>query len=113
MTTLVDQFVAFAQRLINEDNERTLERNYPKLFADKAYVEESRRKLSVEYGRRYAKVVASDRNQRSVYCFLDMSNGDILKAEGWAKPAKHARGSLHEPSSWKDAVTAWGARYLR
>ena len=32
--------------------------------------------------------------QRSVYCFIDMSNGDILKADGWAKPAKGARGNI-------------------
>lgn len=30
----------------------------------------------------------------SVYCFVEKSNGDILKAATWAKPAPDARGSI-------------------
>lgn len=112
-TTAIRSFVAFAQRLVDENHDASLERGFPQLFADKAYVEETRPKISVEYGRRYAKLITDNRGQRSVFCFVDMTNGDILKAEGWKKPAKHARGWLHEPSSWKDAITAYGGRYLR
>lgn len=112
VTSAVESFVTFAQRLTDDDNLRSLE-HYPRLAADPAYVEESRRKLSVEYGRRYAKIVASSRGSQSVYCFVDLTNGDILKAESWRKPAKHARGSIYQPAGWKDAITAYGARYLR
>ena len=51
----------------------------------------SRRTLSVEPGRRYARVV---KNDGGVYCFVDITNGDILKAANWKQPAKHARGSI-------------------
>jgi hypothetical protein len=86
---------------------------YPDLRNDPAYVAESRSILSVEYGRRYAKIVNSRRNDRSVYCFLDLENGDILKAASWQKPAPHARGSLDDSSGWNKAVTAYGGVYLR
>lgn len=55
-------------------------------------------------GVKYARIVATQRyhtgtgfgldGQRSVYCFIDLSNGDILKAAGWKAPAKGARGNI-------------------
>lgn len=54
-----------------------------------------RRMLSVERGLRYAKVVVDDgHGHRSVWAFVDTATGDVLKPEGWAKPAAHARGNL-------------------
>jgi hypothetical protein len=42
-------------------------------------------KLSIERGGRYIRVVVADVNgsSRSVYCFVDTTNGDILKAASW------------------------------
>src|SRR6478736_2862452 len=31
---------------------------------------------------------------RSAHCFIDRTNGDVLKAAGWSKPAKGARGNI-------------------
>jgi hypothetical protein len=47
-----------------------------------------------------------------VYCFVDLTNGDILKAATWKAPAKHARGNILavDPMS---AVGIGGANYLR
>lgn len=53
--------------------------------------------IEVAYGKRYAKIVACDTYgscQKSVYCFVDRSNGDILKAATWKAPAKGKRGSI-------------------
>lgn len=51
--------------------------------------------LSIMWGRKFARIVAEPfGGQRSVYCFVDLTNGDILKATGWAGPAKGARGSV-------------------
>lgn len=55
--------------------------------------------LSIEKGRRYARIVANDSHQngtsRSVWGFVDMTNGDLLKAAGWKAPAKNfARGNI-------------------
>ena len=55
--------------------------------------------LSIEKGRRYARIVANDSHKngtsRSVWGFIDMTNGDLLKAAGWKAPAKNfARGNI-------------------
>jgi hypothetical protein len=50
--------------------------------------------LTAHYGRSYCKIV-STRGQRTVYCFIDLSNGDILKAATWKAPAKHARNDIN------------------
>ena len=105
-------FLSFAQDLCDRQQLADLA-GYPNLLADPEYRAANRKILSVEYGRRYAKVVETIPHSRSVYCFLDLDNGDILKAEGWLKPAKHARGSLDDPGRWPEAVTAYGGVYLR
>ncbi len=52
--------------------------------------------ITSKVGKRYAKIirtrVAGDGG--SVHCFVDMTNGDVLKAAGWKAPAKHARGNI-------------------
>jgi hypothetical protein len=68
--------------------------------------------ITVERGKRYAKLVCASAGARYVYCFVDLTNGDILKAATWKAPAKHARGNIlaDDPIS---AVNAHGANYLR
>ena len=56
-------------------------------------------KLTVAKGRRYDKIVSTDtldKPSSRVWAFVDKTNGDILKSEGWKKPAKHARGNIYE-----------------
>lgn len=51
--------------------------------------------LSAESGRRYVRIVRTDTNgSRDVFSFIDQTNGDILKADGWKKPAPGARGNV-------------------
>lgn len=52
-------------------------------------------------GRKYIRVVTVERypdkdtvGSTSVYCFINAENGDILKADGWKKPAVGKRGSI-------------------
>jgi hypothetical protein len=68
--------------------------------------------ITVERGKRYAKLVCDDGISRCVHCFVDLTNGDILKAASWKAPAKHTRGNIlsADPIS---AVNAHGANYLR
>lgn len=48
-----------------------------------------------EYGSKFARIVQTVKGpSRSVYCFVDLSNGDILKSAGWKTPAKGKRGSI-------------------
>ncbi len=66
-------------------------------------------------GRRYAKIMERGLGlhsaHRSVFCFVDKTNGDVLKAASWKAPAKHARGSIYK-NNGRDAISAYGARYL-
>lgn len=74
-----------------------------------------KRILTVEPGRRYARIVAQDEGQpysRTCFCFVDMTNGDVLKSESWKKPAKHARGNIFNENPVK-GVGAYGAAYIR
>ena len=56
--------------------------------------------LSINKGRRYDKVVKEDKgthHSKSVWGFIDKTNGNILKAESWKKPStKNARGNIYE-----------------
>jgi hypothetical protein len=52
--------------------------------------------------------------QRSVYCFVNMENGDILKPAGWKSPAKHARGNIYDsPEKYMKCCGVYGVAYLR
>jgi len=70
-------------------------------------------------GPKYAKLARTRPGETkggSVYCFIDVTNGDILKAAGWATPAKGARGNIRVGTSatwFNGALTAYGAAYLR
>ena len=74
-------FLVGAQKIVTDHREK----NHPSL---------PKPTLRIEKGRRYARIVKDDGPHTSVYCFVDLTNGDILKSEGWKKPAKHARGSI-------------------
>ena len=64
--------------------------------------------VEINFGRRYAKLV----KDRGVYCFIDMTNGDVLKAATWRAPAKHARGNLFAPDGGMNCMGPYGAAYM-
>lgn len=70
--------------------------------------------IRAEDGNRYVKLVREDAEggSRSVYGFIDKTNGDILKAASWRAPAKHARGNIWDENAM-EATTVWGIVYLR
>ena len=46
-------------------------------------------------GPKYARIVMVRwGDQRSCYGFIDLANGDLLKGDGWKKPAKGKRGNI-------------------
>jgi hypothetical protein len=65
--------------------------------------------LTIRRGKRYAKVI----RETSVHCFVDLTNGDVLKAASWKAPAKHARGNIFAADGGASGVSAWGGTYLR
>lgn len=65
--------------------------------------------------RKYVRIVMhlkiDKSNQRSVFCFIEKSTGNVLKAGSWEAPAKHARGNIYEIG--KEGVGEYGANYLK
>ena len=71
-------------------------------------------------GRKFVRLVREAElypgSSRSAFGFIDMSNGDILKADGWKKPAKHARGNIRVgdvSNGWNGAIQNGFISYLR
>ena len=50
---------------------------------------------------------------RSSHCFIDRTNGDVLKAASWKTPAKGARGNIFDSSNGLGRMTPYGTRYNR
>jgi hypothetical protein len=72
--------------------------------------------LAFNLGQRYARVIRKDSTASaggSAYCFIDLTNGDVLKAASWKAPAKGARGNLADAHGGLKAVGQYGAIYLR
>lgn len=66
-------------------------------------------------GPRYARIVREEgRNGGcSVVCFIDLTNGDILKGS-WKAPVKNGRrGNIFTPDRGASAMSEHGVRYLR
>jgi len=77
--------------------------------------------VGVMPGKKYARLVTQlNGSNRSAMGFIDLTTGDILKADGWKAPAKHARGNIRIGSIenlFNGAFTSMGGRlfvaYLR
>ena len=62
-------------------------------------------------GSKYFKVEMLSHGSRSVYCFINKRNGEILKSAGWSAPAKGSRGSVLVPDSYKHSDWSGGWLY--
>lgn len=101
----IPQFVDRWQELINEHYKQQLQSLW-----NAGKVE----KLRADMGRKYAKIVTvKDGGSTSVMGFIDLSNGDILKAADWYGPATHVRGNIFDEHGGMKAVTVNGVVYLR
>lgn len=91
-------FVAACQAIINEEYAKS----YPAMAVPQLEIDPK--------GRNYARIVkVESHGGKSVYCFVDKDNGDILKAASWKAPAKHARGNIERGTA---GMTSHGAYYL-
>lgn len=66
----------------------------------------------VTFGKKYAKIYTKD-SQESVWCFIDLTNGDVLKPASHATPAKHARGNIFDKSNGLSMIGPYGPAYLK
>jgi len=103
MKRAADEYLKFCQKVVNDH----FAKQHPTLTPGV---------LSYMPGRRYWRIVNhydGGTGQQSAFGFIDVTNGEILKAEAWRKPAKHARGSLLDKATWKKSITPQGVAYLR
>lgn len=82
---------------------------------DQTYgIGDARQTLSIDpAGKKYARIITQGRGSRSVYCFVDLQNGDILKSASWKAPAKGARGNIFADDEGMSRMSAYGAEYNR
>jgi hypothetical protein len=52
--------------------------------------------VEIMMGRKFARIVRTGVGERSAYGFIDLANGDLLKADGWKQPAKGKRGNIRD-----------------
>jgi len=68
----------------------------------------SKDKFGIEFeaGSKYVKVVSiSGGGSRSVHCFVEKANGNILRAASWKSPARNfVRGNVYDQASYIDRV---------
>jgi hypothetical protein len=58
--------------------------------------------IETEPGKKYVRIIySSDPSSRSAWGFIDTTNGNILKADSWKRPAPQPRGNVYQPKSWK------------
>lgn len=105
----IETFRASVEKMMN-DNASAMYGTQPR---HSAYV------ITLEAGPKYVRVVrqekqlgSGDITSRSVYCFIQKDNGDILKAAGWKAPAKTARGNIFNTEQLQ-GCGPYGVQYLR
>jgi len=71
-------------------------------------IDGSKDKFGVEFdeGKKYVKVVSiSGGGSRSVHCFVEKANGNILRAASWKAPARNfVRGNVFDQASYINRV---------
>ena len=81
-------------------------------YAANGYTRQFREPVGFTKGKKNARITEYNENgePRSVYCFVDLATGNILKSAGWSAPAKGARGNIINGAA---QVGPHGAAYLR
>lgn len=82
--------------------------------------------LNFDYGaaKKYCRIVSLHRykddngtvtisESGSAWCFIDLTNGDVLKPASYKAPAKHARGNILDEHQGMKHMSAYGPAYLK
>ena len=78
-------------------------------YMAKNFPNNPREEFTYTDGKRYVRVCHGG----SAYCFVDKTNGDVLKPAGWKAPAKHARGNIFDEANGLATMGPYGPAYLR
>ena len=103
-------FLRGAQEIIDVYTEQEVAQSKNPEAARFAYA----KKLHANKGRRYMKVIVkSESGGTSVHCFVDRTNGNVLKAASWSTPAKGARGNIFDDNNGLGRMGPYGPAYNR
>lgn len=75
--------------------------------------------LELQWGKKYARIVTVGHREgtpRSAFGFIEIATGNLLKTDGWSRPAKGVRGNIRigdASNGWNGAVGDHGMAYLR
>lgn len=69
--------------------------------------------IEIERGKKYGRIVVGAGPYRSAFGFINLENGDILKAASWKTPHPTPRGNISDEDNGRKAVTRYGIVYLR
>lgn len=82
--------------------------------------EYSRHSVDFTIGKRYIRVIdvtnskVSHLKRESVFCFVDVTNGNVLKANSWKAPeTKNPRSNIGDEDFGESGISDYGAVYLR
>jgi hypothetical protein len=98
MDTNFSQALNTFVEMINEATKNYATKNYENLYwsDDHSNKDAYFFPITLDFGKRYVRLVQHNGSSRSVYCFVDQTNGDILKASSWKIPAKGKRASIFQ-----------------
>jgi len=99
ITKQIETFCASLQNMLEKHHNKS----FPTLPAPR---------VEISMGKRFARIIKKDGSNASAYGFIDLSNGDLLKAASWKAPAMHARGNIFN----QDALSGcgpYGMAYLK
>jgi hypothetical protein len=63
-------------------------------WSDKDRQDKDKHEFTIEYGKRFAKVLHKTYGSTSVHCFVEITTGDIYKAATFRAHAKGVRGNI-------------------
>lgn len=109
--TALDAFIAGCQKIITENDERMFDNSPDHAAAEFNFGT----KLEIDpKGRKYVRIVRTyNYAGRSVHCFVDKTNGNVLKGASWKAPAKGARGNIYNEDKGLGRMGPYGPGYNR
>ena len=110
----VAAFVARCQVVVDEYSRKSFENlEPPVLVFDFAEAKKYVRVVSRDrYKQDDGTVLVNDRSG-SAWCFVNLETGDVLKPDGWKRPAPQPRGNIRDEHGGMATVGPYGPAYLK
>ena len=96
-TEQLDEFLGFAQQVSNAD--------YFKFAPDRMAMAPVLEFSDISGRTKYARIFTATTGQRMSWGFINLINGDVLKCDGWKKPALNfARGNIFDSAHGTERI---------